>query len=179
MVEKENIIIIEVAYINNLEYFKKVEESVICNICCNILNNPKTCSVCENFYCSSCLIDWNKNDLDLKCPMKCPNSNFNNSTPRVFKNIISQLEFTCIKECGSIILYNDYISHVNSCMGKLKSCPVCSSLICKDKLDQYNENLKLKLENEDLTNQISSLNEKLNRMELDFSSYQKDLKSKH
>lgn len=132
------------------EYENKIYqiELLICSKCHFIFNEPNDCSICKITICSNCIeseIDISTNVKILKCPTLCKNPEFKVST--MVNNLLKPLEFKCLRGCGNIIKYREYIKHVNSCLGQYDKCPACQSLVLKEKIlsniKQSDENLVL------------------------------------
>ena len=89
---------------------------LICPICINIINDPKSCSSKKNShsFCKKCIdIYLLKND---KCPI-CKNKFEYKDNPQLLK-LLNQLSFKCVYKnegCNKILKYSEYINHINQC----------------------------------------------------------------
>ena len=114
---------------------------ILCSECNFIFSDPKECSVCKVTYCSSCIgTEITKSKyLKLKCPKLCSNASF--SVPNFVINLLSKLEFNCLRGCGKLISYDDYLRHNNSCSGmaSFENCPTCDSKVNKSKIRRNND----------------------------------------
>lgn len=158
---EQEISIIDPNYIKDKDNFKSLIDFVICEKCKNILLNPKECSICNGIYCSTCIesnIAEPGVDILLKCPKSCVNSNF--STTKMTVKLLSKLEFVCLKGCDNILVYDNYLNHVNSCYGKMDKCPICESIVKKENISQQYFSFKKELI--DLKIKDSSLTKKYN-----------------
>ena len=153
-------------------------DSITCKQCSFILNDPFDCRSCEETSCSSCLKKETINgENKFQCP-KCTNSNLITS---IFANqLLSSRKFNCLRGCENEIPYNDYLNHVNSCIGKLEKCPICDSLVEKLKIDQRSKNFKEGnvFQNKDKEEQFIILENKLKEQEISHATKQKELTDK-
>ena len=141
---------------------KAIIEYVKCSECNFIFNSPIECSVCHNTYCSDCIrhdMQIPNNEEVLKCPSLCLNSTF---TKSIFANkLLLLLEFKCLRGCEMILCYKDYLTHINSCFGKLKKCPTCDSMVemnrLENNLDNIEDNKLLKVKEKEFHNKIEQL----------------------
>jgi len=97
-----------------LSQFEGLSEELICPICLDIVWHPICCLNCSSPYGDKCLNNWFKyNSL---CPKQCK---FEKSEVNLLlKRIINKIEFNCLyKEngCNTIIKYEHFYHHVNSC----------------------------------------------------------------
>lgn len=93
-------------YINNEtiiknEIFKVLGNSIICNICKNILISPVMCMKCQKEFCKKCI------EKEAQC-LDCGESDFQNCLGK--QEILSKLSFKC-KKCGKTYFYNDADKH--------------------------------------------------------------------
>lgn len=91
----------------------------ICVICEEILNNPKTCSKCNENFCEDCQVEFIKNNQN--CFYGCEENTFI-KPHKTFLNFIESLKFTCIYGCNLIIEYNECVSHLKTCRNKIIDC---------------------------------------------------------
>ena len=89
---------------------------LVCPICLNILQNPKSCSLNNNShsFCKVCI------DKHLKKSNNCPicKSIFKYKINKEIDKILHNLLFKCnfYKEgCTKIISYSEYLNHLNKC----------------------------------------------------------------
>ena len=91
-------------------------DNYICPICFLILKEPKSCSNQKNShsFCKECIDNY------LKENNKCPTCKriFEYRINNQIKNELNKLSFRCTfknEGCNEIILYSDYINHLNKC----------------------------------------------------------------
>ena len=144
MVENHNLKIttIDPKQVRKNEKHTVLVDYILCSECKFIFSDPKECSACKMTYCSSCIgTEITKSKyLKLKCPKLCPNPSFN--VPNFVINLLNKLEFNCLRGCGKLISYDDYLRHSNSCSGKtfLENCPTCDSKVEKSKIRLIKDN---------------------------------------
>lgn len=125
------------------EYFKEeylvkddmLEEDIDyikCGQCKGIFYEPQRCSICGNSLCSDCV-----KQLNNQCPNKCKNAVFSNN--RDMKHILKSTKFKCIKNCGSILKYDEVTEHYKN--------------PCPNKKDIKLSNSIFRIENEDTVSQ--------------------------
>lgn len=95
------------------EIYNSIKDSIICQICKDIMINPMKCMECPNSFCIKCIEKWNLRKKT--CPNRCQNPNYKFNRPLL--QILSNLKFEC-KKCKNIINYDDMIKHINSKCGK-------------------------------------------------------------
>ena len=105
---------------------------LICPICYNVLNDPKSCSSKKNchYFCKQCIDEYLKNNNN--CPI-CKNK-FENKSKNEIENELHKLEFKCLfyKEgCNKVINYLEYFNHIHTCKYN-------NNLIYECKIDKYN-----------------------------------------
>ena len=94
----------------NDDIYKAFNDSVICQICKNIIIEPMMCMHCQNVYCRQCINKWRI--INAKCPLRCINPNYQISHD--IAKILSNLKFKC-KNCNNIFNYNDMKNHLTGC----------------------------------------------------------------
>lgn len=127
-------------------YFEQVKEQLICQICSNLLDNPKMCSKCEMTFCSKCIDEWLKKKKE--CPTRCVNSKFKEITVSL-RRFIECLKLKCKFGCEVSLI--SYKQHMVACIqeNKKTNCWNCgqackaSDLKVKEELE-YND-LKKKM----------------------------------
>ena len=92
------------------------KEDCSCPICLDILNNPVSCSNKNNShsFCKECIDKYLKNNN--KCPSCKLNFEYKNNDR--INNILKELSFNCMfksEGCNEIILYSEYLNHINNC----------------------------------------------------------------
>ena len=93
-------------------------DDYICPICLYLLKNPLNCSDAKNShsFCKECILKYIQQNNNNTCP----------TCKQIFQSIIkndiieslNKLSFNCYfkKEgCNKIILYSDYLNHINNC----------------------------------------------------------------
>ena len=99
---------------------------LICPICLNILNHPKSCSsnVHSHSFCKKCINKFMATSN--KCPL-CK-QNFENINNDKINEILYKMNFKCIynaKGCGEIINYLNYSEHLKVCQYSIKTLYEC------------------------------------------------------
>ena len=94
----------------NDKSYKSFQDSIICQICKNILIEPIMCIHCKQVYCKGCINKWKI--INAKCPFRCINPNYQISQEMC--QILSKLRFKC-KNCDKIFKYNDMKNHFAGC----------------------------------------------------------------
>ena len=92
---------------------------LICPICLNVLNNPKSCSFknTSHSFCKKCIDTYLKSNNI--CPI-CKNQ-FNYKTNYKIESKLISTQFTCkynIYGCKTILNYYQYFNHINDCKYK-------------------------------------------------------------
>ena len=95
---------------------------LICPICLNILNNPKSCSSknTSHSFCKNCI------DTYLKAKNTCPicKNQFNYKINYKIESILISTKFKCKYNnygCKTILNYYQYFKHINECNYKFKN----------------------------------------------------------
>ena len=101
-INEENII--------NDEWYRSNQDSIICQICKNIIIEPTMCIHCKCVYCRACINRWRL--IDAKCPLRCVNPNYKISQDMC--KILSKLKFKC-KNCNKIFNYKKIKNHFSGC----------------------------------------------------------------
>ena len=122
------------------EEFTGICEELTCTICMNLLYNPISCKNCDNMFCSTCIIEWNKQSTN------CPNHCKFEPKPILFtiKNLLDKIKLKCINKnsgCMVVVYYKDFKSHMDNCEYVLCNC-ICS--YCCYKKDFMNHYLNCK-----------------------------------
>ena len=96
---------------DNIEYYT-------CPICLYLLKNPINCSEAENShsFCSECILKYMIQNYNYNCPT-CKQI-FQCKIKNDLIESLNKLSFNCCfkKEgCNKIILYSDYLNHINNC----------------------------------------------------------------
>ena len=102
----------DVLVYNNINEF-----DLICPICLNILNIPKSCSINErsHSFCKKCIDKYLKNDK--RCPI-CKKV-FEYKDNNTINSLLYKLFFKCHysnKGCNKIVNYKEYFIHLNNCV---------------------------------------------------------------
>lgn len=100
-------------YVIKDEIYDSIKDSIICQICRDIIVIPMKCMKCPNIFCIKCIEKWNSRNKT--CPNRCQNPNYKYNEP-MFKKL-SKLKFEC-KNCNNIIKYDDMRKHFYSKCGK-------------------------------------------------------------
>ena len=95
------------------EQYNEIKDSIICQICKDIIIIPIMCSECKNSFCKKCIEKWDINNK--KCPFRCEKPNYIKNDS--LEEEISNLKFECIN-CQNKINYKDLIQHFYSKCGK-------------------------------------------------------------
>ena len=89
------------------DFYKSIEEEIICSICSNIKKNPMMCEICQNSFCTNCIEKWKIKSN--QCPFKCNNPKY--VVSRIINNLLSKLNFKCKNNCGEVIPYDKLNNH--------------------------------------------------------------------
>jgi len=89
---------------------------LICSICLNIINGPKSCSLnnISHSFCKKCIDKYLL--LNNKCPI-CKKY-FENKDNSQIQKLLETLSFKCLYQkegCDKILSYSEYINHINKC----------------------------------------------------------------
>jgi hypothetical protein len=97
------------------ESHKSLSAELVCSICLEIVRNPKLCKSCQHMFCNDCI---NKQLSKSKfCPNRCVYKD--QEVNLIFKKILYKIEFKCLyykSGCNSIILYENFDKHIESCI---------------------------------------------------------------
>ena len=101
---------------------------LICNICFNILNNPKCCSskAHSHFFCKKCIDEFMEKSQSQNCPV-C-RQHFENINNNNIKELLYKLNFKCLyndQGCKEIISYLNYSEHLKVCRYSTKTIFMC------------------------------------------------------
>ena len=124
--------------IENLNEIKIFESEIYCPICQCILINPYKCTKCENSFCFTCITKWKQ--ISNTCPFKCKDAEFTES--KLIQQLLSKLKVKCPNNCGEILLYNNYILHLE------EECP---------NVDYKTKVIKMKEQIEETRNKIQTI----------------------
>lgn len=96
------------------ENHKSLGPELLCMICLDVVLNPTMCAECENLFCKNCI------NKMLKKSNKCPNQCvfIQKEKNIMLKKLLNKIEFHCLyykSGCKDIIIYSDFISHINNC----------------------------------------------------------------
>ena len=94
-------------YVIKDDFYKSIQDEIICPIFSCIKSNPIMCSKCQNSFCFNCIENWKNKSKE--CPFKCNNPEFNNC--RIIRNLLSKLNFKCKNNCEDIIPYDKLNEH--------------------------------------------------------------------
>ena len=122
---------------NTREMYKRIEthqilskkdayEDFICLLCMKLTNNPNLCVSCDKSCCLECEIKLNNG-----CP-HCMNQPYvTRSFVRFEKKFFDSIEVKCPYDCGEILLNENYNTHLNTCIKKIKTfiCNNCKKII--------------------------------------------------
>ncbi len=124
----------------NLEFLQLKEELIvsnkpssedfyICKICKNILVDPRSCSVCEDFFCLECLSEKLKNENE--CPFCRENPFYEGKYNKQLNYILNKIILKCPFNCKEIFSYEDLKSHIKDCSSapKFYLCELCGERI--------------------------------------------------
>lgn len=112
-------------------------ESLMCSICCDLLEKPFECNSCHNLFCDNCI----KSYLDTKdkyrrlyfCPL-CRDKKNNFSENSKIDEIIESIktsEKTLCKKCKCILNKQNFRNHINKCWYK---CIICHLLFSDENI---------------------------------------------
>lgn len=96
------------------EYSSVVEE-LICPICSSLVLDAVACKKCEKPFCKFCIHTWLKKKNS--CPNRCTTF-VETELPRLLRNMINKIKAKCIYHklgCNEVILYENYIKHIETC----------------------------------------------------------------
>ena len=94
-------------YVIKDEFYKSIEEEILCSICSRIKTNPMMCNKCQNSFCSNCIEEWKEKSK--VCPFKCNNPEY--VFCRIINNLLTKLNFKCKNKCEEIIPYEKLNNH--------------------------------------------------------------------
>ena len=106
-------------------------QSVTCDICMDVLEEPKSMSVCGHHFCGSCLDRWieiqgeDDSPQKAKCP-KCRVVGSSESPSTTILAKIATLPTKCwyhIAGCNKRVLYGNISSHARHCSKRPMPCP--------------------------------------------------------
>lgn len=95
----------------------------MCQICTNIVLEPKECGECQSVFCVSCIDGWKY--INNSCPKKCKGDNPAEwrKMHRVMKSDMHALKFKCKNPgCEKVLKYQDAITHINTCDKAMVAC---------------------------------------------------------
>ena len=99
----------------------KVSEDFICPICLNIVFDFVACAQCRKLFCKKC-IEQTLEKVSDSCPL-CRKSPFNCSNEEELKHLFINIHLKCPNEfCDKIILYSEYITHLEMCTYRKYHC---------------------------------------------------------
>ena len=88
------------------EIYNSVENKIFCIICLDVLIDPVMCMNCKGVYCYHCIKKWS--EIDNKCPNRCQNPNYQNSSQTC--QLLSKIKFEC-SDCKKNINYGEMEKH--------------------------------------------------------------------
>jgi len=97
-----------------------LSDFITCEICLNILLNPICCKNCKKKYCKKCIQSYFKNQNNNN-QNRCPNcrQNFESSEiDQTTKDLFNVIKLKCFyfnNNCKEILIYDNFIKHINSC----------------------------------------------------------------
>ncbi|TNV82776.1 hypothetical protein FGO68_gene14731 [Halteria grandinella] len=98
-----------------------------CQVCQDLLQDPRECSKCRNVFCYSCIDKWQSKSHSFQtlCPLRCKGVEMMRiSIP--FKNQLESLKLRCVNfklGCPEIAPFGELLKHQNLCSYMLKKCP--------------------------------------------------------
>ena len=100
------------------EESKELTDDLICSICNNLCFDPVICKETQCIFCRECISRWvKKQGSNANCPI-CKNLFVFDILPRLIKNLLNKIKIKCLfqsKGCSSIISYEQFPNHINSC----------------------------------------------------------------
>ena len=120
---------------------KPINDFYLCNICLNIILNPKMCYECQNLFCGLCIDKYQIKNND--CP-NCRKPFVEMKILRHLKLILNQMELKCPLKCEEIINYENMEFHLKRCRNapKLYRCKFCQTEIIKINFQENSDILK-------------------------------------
>ena len=94
-------------YVIKDDFYKSIQDEILCSICSCIKVNPIMCTKCQNSFCFNCIENWKKKSNE--CPFKCNTPEYINC--RIIKNLLSKLNFKCKNKCQEIIPFDQLSTH--------------------------------------------------------------------
>ncbi|CDW71136.1 traf-type zinc finger family protein [Stylonychia lemnae] len=97
-----------------------------CQVCQDLLQDPRECSKCRNVFCHKCIDKWQSNahSFQTVCPLRCKGVEMMKiSIP--FKNQMESLKIYCQNKqfgCNQAVTYGELLKHQSSCEYDLISC---------------------------------------------------------
>ena len=96
-----------------------LSDFITCEICYNILLDPICCKNCKKKYCKKCINSYfnNKtNNNQNRCPI-CRKFFESCEIDQTTKDLFNVIKLKCFyfKNCKEILIYDNFIKHINSC----------------------------------------------------------------
>ncbi len=91
-----------------------------CKICSNLVIEPKSCSECNDLFCTKCINYWlSKNNF---CP-NCKSGHFKErSINKLIRNFLNNIEIECPLDCKESFKYQFLDKHFERCTNTIKNC---------------------------------------------------------
>lgn len=121
--------------IQNIDFFHKFDNNLICSICLGFLIDPLECSKCQSNYCKNCLNGWSG-----RCPKKCGFRNYV-KVHKMTAQALDELKIKCLR-CSKYINYSKYVDHIEKTCEKLMI--KCVNEECQQEMEKINLELHLK-----------------------------------
>ncbi len=101
-------------------------EDFICIVCLELTNNLNCCAFCDKTSCLECKIKLN--DI---CPYCRSQPYITRGFTRNEKKTFNNIKIKCPNDCGEISSNENYKSHLNSCIKRIKTfiCNYCKNII--------------------------------------------------
>lgn len=96
----------------------------ICNICTNLINDPRKCSLCDKFFCRKCI--ENSRLVSNRCS-SCRQESEIIHISKTEKNILDIMIIKCPFNCGKEFSYEQMDQHLNQCTHAtyIFTCELC------------------------------------------------------
>jgi Zinc finger, C3HC4 type (RING finger) len=154
----------------DIEYIPKfpISDSLKCNICFEMFNNPVTLKNCGHTFCEICINQWKNN-----CPT-CRSSIHNGYIPAYnIKSMINNTIILCSNEnCKKACSYDKIPNHLQICYFQDIKCDYCAfkGIRKKHLINEYNKIMEKIIENNkiELTKkcqEIKNINTKMNALD--------------
>ena len=110
------------------DFVDEVPEKLTCNICTNVLRDPRLTECCGQHFCQECLQSWFQQHKKITCP-HCREEDFVHIRDKSIKREINQLQVYCSKReegcmwVGEVCSLETHLRSETGCDYVMVSCP--------------------------------------------------------